>query len=260
VAEKVTGKDLKQLRQPDEFQVVAGKALEWILAHRQKLGIALGAVVAASLLAWGGTIWKSRKESQAGEELAQALRTAARPVTGEGFPQAGEEPFATRADRTKAATEAFEKVRKDHGGSTAAQTATLQLGLLKQQTGDAAGAIALLQEFLTSAASGHPMRAPALEALGYAQEASGKMAEAKESFSKLREAGAPDRAAYQVARLALLENKPEARDMLAAVAKDYPKDAVALEANLRLEIASLPGSKAAPAEAPPTQKAAQKGK
>ena len=39
---------------------------------------------------------------------------------------------------------------------------------------------------------------------------------------------------------ALIENKPDAKQQLEKVAKEYPKDPVSLEANQRLEIASLP--------------------
>ncbi len=256
MAQKVTGKDLKELRQPDEFQLVAGKALEWILAHQRALGLAIAGIVAVALLALGATAYKGHRESKSGEALAEALRIEARPIAGEGFVPPGEETFATKAERTKAATDALEKVRSESSGSVAAQTATLQLGLLKQQTGDAAAAIPLLEQFLKDAGAGNPLRATALEALGYAQESAGKLAEARDSFAKLKDAGAEPRSAYQLARLSLLEGKPDAKAQLEAVAKDHPKDPVAQEANLRLEVASLPPASASPA-APVTDKAAE---
>jgi hypothetical protein len=248
VAEKVTGKDLKELRKPDEFQVIAAKILEWILAHQKQLTMAGGAVVVVALLAWGASTWKSHRESAAGEQLAEALRIEARPVAGEGFTQPGDETFASRDARNKAATDAFEKVRKDHANTVAALTATLQIGLLKQEAGDAAGAVAPLEEFLRDAPADHPMKPAALEALGYAYEAQGKLAEAQNNFGKLSAAGAPDRGAYQLARLAQVQGKPEAKDLLTAVAKDYSKDPVAMDANLRLEVAALPKPEGAASE------------
>ena len=242
MAEKVTGKDLKALRKPDEFQLVAGKAMNFLLAHQRQLLIVLVAIVAVVVIAWGAAALKQRSETKAGEALAEALRVASRPVAGEGLAQPGEETFATQAERSKAASEAFEKVRKEHGSSTAGQTATLQLGLLKQQGGDAAGAAPLLDEYLKASPAGNPIRATALEALGYAQEAQGKLAEAKDAFGKMKDAGAPERSEYQLARIALIEKKPGARDQLAEVAKKYAKEPVALEANLRLEVAGLPDS------------------
>jgi hypothetical protein len=247
VGEKVTGKDLKELRKPDQFQAVSGHALEFALAHQRQIAIGLGAVVAVALIAWGAAALKQRNETKAGQQLAEALRIASRPIAGEGIAQPGEETFPNKGDRTKAALEALEKVRKEHGSTTAAQTATLQLGLLKQQSGDPAGAVPLLDEFLKSASNTHPIRATALEALGYAHEAQGKLGEAKAAFGKLKDAGAPERGAYQLARIALIEKKPDAKDQLAAVAKEYPKDPVALEANLILEVASLPEARPATA-------------
>jgi len=249
VAEKVTGKDLKELRKPDEFQLVGGRGMEFLLRHQKQLLLAAVAIVAVVVVAWGAAAWKSRAEAKAGESLADALRIAARPVAGEGFTQPGDETFPSKADRTKAATDAFETVRKNHSGTTAAQTATLQLGFLKLQSADAAGATPLIEEYLKNAGSGHPLRASALESLGYAQEAQGKLTEAKDAFGKMKDAGAPERSAFQLARIALVENKPEAKEMLAAVAKDYPKEPVALEANQLLEVAGLPEMKAGEAQA-----------
>jgi hypothetical protein len=245
VAEKVTGKDLKELRKPDEFQLVAGRAMDFIIAHQRQILLVVAGAVLIVVVAWATTALRQRSEAKAGEELAQALRVAARPVAGEGFAPPGEETFPNRAERTKASVAAFEKVRKEHGGSTAAQTATLQQGLVQQQAGDAAAAVPLLEEFLKSAPENHPMRATALETLGYAQEAQGKLGEASTTFAKMAAAGAPERSAYQVARIALLEGKPGAKDQLAAVAKEFTKEPVALEANLRLEVASLPPKPAA---------------
>jgi tetratricopeptide (TPR) repeat protein len=84
------------------------------------------------------------------------------------------------------------------------------------------------------------MRAMAAEALGYAFEAQGKLDEAKAAFAKLADEGAPQRAAFQQARLALVQGKPEARQALEQVAKDYPKDPVAMEAQQRVELSGLP--------------------
>ena len=258
MSQKVTGKDLKELRQPDEFQLVGGRALQWILAHQQKIAMAAAGIVLVALAAWGAAVYKSHRETKAGESLAEALRIEARPIAGQGLVQPGDETFPNRAERNKAAIAAFEKVRGEHGGSLAAQTATLQLALLKHQSGDGAGAIPLFEQFLKDAGNSHPMRPTALEGLGYAQEAAGKLPEARETFARLKDAGAESRGAYQLARLALVEGKPDAKAQLEAVARDHAKDPVAMEANMRLEVASLPPAPASqpakleetPAEAP----------
>src|SRR5439155_19928551 len=54
VAEKI---DRKQLKRPDEFQVVAGRAMSWMVAHRRPAVAAAGAVTAVVLIAGGVTAW-----------------------------------------------------------------------------------------------------------------------------------------------------------------------------------------------------------
>jgi hypothetical protein len=232
--------DRKELKRPDEFQVVAGKTMDWLVAHR---GPVLGAVAAIAVLAagvWAYTAWSASRETKAGAALAQALQLEQRPIAAEGNPQAGEKTFPSRAERDKAVLDALEQVRKEYPRTKAGETAFSQIGFHKLHAGDAAGAQAALEEFLKSAGNRHPLRAFATESLGYAYEAQGKLDEAKKAFSRLADADAPQRAAFHEARLALVENKPDAKQRLEKVAKDYPKDPVALEANQRLEIASLP--------------------
>jgi hypothetical protein len=249
VAEKI---DRKQLRQPDEFQVVAGKAMEWLAARRQTVMLAAGAVVAAVLLGWGLSAYRASRETSAGGDLSQALEVLSRPLAGEG--QAGQETFPTKEDRAKAAQAALEKVRADHSGTASAQTALAELGFLKLKSGDAAGAQKDLADFLQAADREHPLRPFAQESLGYALEAEGKFDDARSAFDKLRELDMPGRADLQIARLALEQNKPDARQQLERVAKEYSKENdLVREANERLELAALPPYVApaiAPAPAP----------
>jgi len=232
--------DRKELKKPDEFQVVAGKTMEWLVAHR---GPVLGAVIAIAVVGaatWAFTTWSSSRENKAGAELALALELEQRPIAAEGNPRAGEKTFSTREERDKAVLGALEQVRKEWPRTKAAETALAQIGFHKLHANDAPGAQAALDDYLKSAGSGHPLRAFATEALGYAYEAQGKLEEAKKAFARLADADLPQRAAFHQGRLALIENKPDAKQQLEKVAKEYPKDPVSLEANQRLEIASLP--------------------
>ena len=255
MAEKL---DRKQLKKPDEFQVLAGRAMGWVAAHKGPSIAAAGAIVALALIIWGVTLWRSSRESRAGAELAEALEMQSRPIAGDGQALPGQESFPSREEREKAVIAALEKVRADQGGTTAADTALAQIGFHKLKSADPAGAEKDLQEFLGHAGKDHPLRPFAQESLGYAFEAQGKLDEARAAFEKLREAGLPARADYQVARLALIQGKPEARQQLARIAAEYPKEQeVVREANERLEVASLPpaaAGQAAPAQ-PPAEKA-----
>ena len=248
--------DRKQLKQPDEFQQVAGKGMEWFAAHQGKVSMAVGAVVLAVVLAWGLSTWRSSREAKAGGDLSQALELEARPIGAEGQP--GQESFPSKEERSKAALAALEKVRQDHGGTTAARTAQAESGFLKLKAGDPAGAQKDLADFLAGTGKEHPLRVFAQESLGYAYEAQGKLDEARAAFEKLRELDLPARADLQGARLALMQGKPDARQQLEKVAKDYPKETdVVREANARLELAALPPASASPvAPAPAPEKPA----
>jgi tetratricopeptide (TPR) repeat protein len=257
LAEKI---DRKQLKRPDEFQVVAGRAMSWIVANRGLVLAVGGGLIAAVLIVWGVTAYRSSREVKAGSELAEALELQSRPISGEPSSEAGQQTFSSKEEREKAVIAALEKVRADQGGTTAAKTALAQIGFHKLKSGDAAGAQKDLHDFLQAAGNDHPLRPFAQESLGYALEAQGRLDEARAAFEKLREMGLPARADYQVARLALVEGKPDARKELERVAKEHPKDAdVVREANERLELASLPpltpgqGAPAAQAEKKPPQ-------
>ncbi|HEY6911150.1 MAG TPA: hypothetical protein VI356_17360 [Myxococcales bacterium] len=249
MAEKI---DRKQLKKPDEFQVVAGKAMGWVAANQGKVFAALGAAVAAALIAWGVGSWRSSREANAGTELAKALELESRPV---GAAAQGQEGFPSKEERDKAVLSALDKVQKDYGSTTAARTALAEMGFQKLKQGDAAGAQKDLESFLSGAGRDHPLRPFAQEALGYALEAQKKFDEAKAAFGKLRDLGLPARADFQDARLALAQGKPDARQQLEKVAREYPKEMdVVRAANERLELASLPPVTPGEAAAPPEQK------
>ncbi len=248
MAEKI---DRKQLRKPDEFQVVAGKAMGWVAEHQRPVMAAAIAILVVALAIWGLSAWRSSREAKAGGELAQAMELESRPIAGEAA-QPGQETFPSKEERDKAVLAALERVRKDYGGTTAAETALAELGFYKLKQGDAASAQKDLQEFLGSGGQDHPLRPFAQESLGYAFEAQNKLDDARAAFEKLRDVGLPARADFQAARLALIQGKPDAKQQLERVTKEYPKELdVVRAANERLELAALPpvtpGQPAAPA-------------
>ena len=259
MAEKL---DRKQLRRPDEFQVVAGKAMEWLVARQKQTVLVGGAIVLAILLAWGLAMWRSSREAKAGGALSEALELESRPIAGEPSAQPATDTFPSKEERNKAALAALQKVRAENGGTTAAQTAQAQIGFLELKMGDAAASQKDLAEFLSSSPKDHPLRPFAQESLGYAWEAQGKLDDARAAFEQLRTLDLPARADFQAARLALAQGKPDAKAQLQKVAKEYAKDPdVVREANERIELASLPPAPpagAAPAPAPAAVKPAEK--
>ena len=263
MAEKL---DRKQLKKPDEFQVLAGRFMGWVAAHKGPSLAVAGAIVGLAVLIWGVSLWRNSRETRAGAELAEALELQSRPIAGDGETQPGQQAFQSREEREKAVIAALEKVRADHGSTTAAETALAQVGFHKLKSGDPAGAEKDLRDFLSQAGKGHPLRPFAQESLAYALEAQGKLDDARAAFDKLREMGLAARADYQVARMALLQGKPDARQQMERVAAEHPKDvAVVREANERLEVAALPPpspgqSTPAPAPAKPAPEKKPQGK
>jgi hypothetical protein len=258
LAEKI---DRKQLKRPDEFQMVAGRAMGWMVGHRRTVLATAAGVVVVGGVAWGLAAWRSSREDKAGGELAEALELQSRPVAGEGPAQPDEQTFPSKDEREKAVISALEKVRSTRSGTTAGLTATAEIGFHKLKSGDAAGAQKDLQDFLDHAGKSHPLRPFAQESLGYALEAQNKLDEAGAAFEKLREVGLPARADYQVARLALVQGKPDAKEQLERVARDHPKETdVVREANERLALAALPPVASPPqaAAAPPDVKPPEK--
>lgn len=251
--------DRKELKKPDEFQVVAGKAMAWIMAHQKPVLAGVIALAVAIVGAWAASAYSATRERKAGAELAAALELSARPLASEAQVQAGVETFPSREARQKAALEALERVRADYPRSAAAETAQAQIGFLQLKGGDAKASQAALQEFLDHASRSHPLRPLAQESLGYALEAQGKLDEASGAFAALAHDGAPDRAAFQEARIALLAGKPEAKQQLEQVGKEYAKEPVAMEANMRLELASLPPARTASPQQQPPPAAPKKG-
>jgi hypothetical protein len=253
LAEKL---DRKQLKQPDEFQVFAGKAMQWVAEHQGKVVVVIVALAVITVGAWGFSAWRGAREEKAGTALSEALEIASQPLATEGT-GAPVNTFMTKDDREKAVIAALQKVRMEFGGSRAAQTALAEVAFHEQTSGDNAAATRDLTEFLSSSSASHPLRFVAQESLGYALEAQGKLDEAKAAFDKLRDLGMPSQADFQGARLALVQGKPDAKAQLEKVAKDYPKEAeLAREANERAELASLPPVSATSVAAAPEAPAA----
>src|SRR2546428_9924171 len=197
--------------------------MNWMVANRGLVVGVGGALIAIALVGWRFSAWQGSREAKAGAELAEAIELQSRPISSEGSARPGQETCASKEEREKAVIAALEKVRADHRSTTAAQTALAEIGFHKLKGADAAGAQKDLEEFLASAAKGHPLRPFAQESLGYALEAQNRLDEAKAAFEKLRDLELAARADYQLARLALVQGKPDASRHPERAAKENPQ-------------------------------------
>ena len=84
--------DRKELKKPDEFQVVAGKVMGWVAAHQKPVLAGLIVLAVAVLGGWAASAYSNSRDAKAGAELATALELSARPLASEAqaqtsFPQ-----------------------------------------------------------------------------------------------------------------------------------------------------------------------------
>ncbi len=239
-----TRKEIKELRKPDEFIVLAARAGAWVEKNWKAVAGGIAAVVALVAIFGGLRSMQSAKEEKSSAALGGALEIAGRPVVESKDEKKDEtkEYFPSDEAKRAAVFEAFEKVRKDFAGSAAALTATLKLAEAKAAAKDGAAAVALFSEYLSQAPSNSPLLPFALEGLGYAYEAQGKLDEAQAAFDRLgSEAGDPGRAAYHRARLLQVRGKlADARAAFEQVGKDYEKDEIGGEAWTRAELLAAP--------------------
>jgi len=77
VADKI---DRKQLKRPDEFQLLAGRAMGWMVGHKRLVLGASGAILAALLIAWGLATWRTSREAKAGGENKPAAESPKNPA------------------------------------------------------------------------------------------------------------------------------------------------------------------------------------
>ena len=113
-----TKAERNEMRQPDEFQVQAARAMDWIIARKNALIGAAVVIVALVVGVWAVSEYQGSQDDKAGAELSAALALVARPVMGEAAAsQPGIETFPSEDVKTKALTDAFEKVRTDHPGA-----------------------------------------------------------------------------------------------------------------------------------------------
>jgi TolA-binding protein len=142
-------RDLKHDKFVDEIGSLSTRARE---NQRLLLTIA-GAAVVVAVLAYGIYFYRSNREQQAQVALGTAIETMESPL----LPAAGAAPvpgakFKTEADRTTAAEKQFKDVEASHGGTDAADVASLYLARIAADKGDVASARTRLEKFI----SDHP--------------------------------------------------------------------------------------------------------
>jgi len=138
-------RDLKHDKFVDEIGSLSTRARE---NQRLLFTIAAAAVIIA-VLAYGIYFYRSNREQKAQIALGAAIETMESPL----LPAPGAQPvtgakFKTEPERTAAAEKQFKDVEASHGGTDAADVASLYLARIAADKGDVASARTRLQKFV----------------------------------------------------------------------------------------------------------------
>jgi tetratricopeptide (TPR) repeat protein len=230
----------KEIKGPDKFQVAASGAAEWA-AGKQKaiVGAAVG-VLALVAVVIGVSSWLDAQKVAAGGALYKAADAASGEISSVPLPGLDRPIFPTLEAKYRAQVEAADRVRKEHGGSRAALTASLLAGGGHLALKEWDPAIADFQRFLSEAPADDSLRYGAYDGLARAQEGKGDLDAAAKTWEQAAGiAFFKDRATLERARLLGRAGKAdEAKKALEGVAKESP-----LAPEVQERLARLGGAK-----------------
>jgi hypothetical protein len=227
----------KEMKQPDQFQVVAGEAASWLTGHRRQALLAGGALAVLLIAALALSAWRDRRSSGAASLLSEVYRTAGGEISAVPLPGVPGPFFPSDGARQKAVAEAAGKVLVEYPGTSQAALAALAKGDAHLRLGDSDAAVAAYQIYLSTAKRNDSFRFAALEGLALAAEGKGDPAAALAGWARLG-AEVPaqaDRADLERARLLTSTGQvEEARSLLVSFPDRYKASALTGEAAERL--------------------------
>lgn len=227
----------KEIKQPDQFQAVAGEAASWLTGHRRTAVIA-GTVAAVGLLAAVAvSAYVERRSAGAAALLSEVYRTAGGEVSAVPLPGLPGPFFQSDAARQKAVAQAAEKLLAEYPGTSQAALAALAKGDAHLRLGEFDAALAAYQIYLSSAKRNDSFRFSALEGLALAAEGKGDAAGALAGWVRLgaEVPGQSDRADLERARLLAASGKvEEARALLTSFSDAHKSSMLTGEAAERL--------------------------
>lgn len=264
-----TKKELKELKQPDELQKLGQQAVPWLEQHGKNVVLGVVAFVAIG----GGVALVSHIQKRRAEasmyQYGAALKVLEREVNVNAPAPSDdkkdeEPPFKSEKEKDEAIIAKLTSFRGEHKGKKTAASAALPLAQALLRQGKASEALPLVEEFLKESDPNDPLRPVALEARGYALEASGKIDEASAAFTTLAQENKSDfmkgMGLYHSARL--LEKKSDLDGAMKRYAEVTASAADSSAARLAKERMGLLAAKgiAMPAPAVPAPAAIDAGK
>jgi tetratricopeptide (TPR) repeat protein len=248
VSEKMTR---KELRGPDALQRAGLEARHWMEGREKLLVGAVVVLLLGGLAVALGVEISQRGESEAHKDLGAAFEPVTRPVAEDGKPPADappglEKPFATEKEKDEAIVASLSKFHGEHKGTASAATAALSLGQAYHRLGRFDEALASFKEYADKAPKNEPLRAIALEGMGYAYEAKGDLDNAFKAFDELSKLDKSDfldgMGQFHKARILILQNKKEdAARALSEIPPAFPNTAAARMATERMNVLASQG-------------------
>ncbi|HTP52101.1 MAG TPA: hypothetical protein VMK42_15505 [Anaeromyxobacteraceae bacterium] len=233
-AVELTRKDMKA---PDAFQVVAGKAAGWVAGHQKHIVAAVVGAVALLALALAGMSWRESSEKAAGAGLFGVLNDADGQVSSVPLPGVTAPIFPTAEAQQKAIVEKATEVQRAYPSSEAARTATLAAAEAHLKLSAYDAALADFESYLASAKAGDSLAFLASEGVARAKEAKGDLAGALAAFEQIPSLNPAyaDRAALERARLLARQGKAdEAKKILQSFNQDFKDSQAKSEAEQQL--------------------------
>ena len=254
-----TGKKKLKLNEPDEFQSLTQRAMDYIKENTKQAYIVLGtiAVVVVAMVLFG--IWKDTDRKNAMYQEAEALKYY---DINSAVP--GDKPMSS-IDRYNKAKELFDKIVKSHGGS-AADIARYYKANSEMEVGDVEPAITGYTEVVAKSGNNPVLSSLATMRLAEAYAAKGdkqNAADTLQNMIKAEKGYIKDAALYELGKLYESDGRTEdAKRAYDKLMKDYPASPYAKElmpAAPPMPIAqgvvtTQPTQAAPPAQAAPAQK------
>jgi tetratricopeptide (TPR) repeat protein len=222
----------KEIKGPDQFQVAATQAVDWMTHRRKQVIIGAAVVVGVAVLVAAFVTVRASREREAGALLYRAIEAAGGEISSVPLSGVPAPLFKTDAERQRAVIEAAQKVRDRHGGSRAATTATLMIGNAHFRLGEWDKAVESYRAFLGAAPANDSMRFAALDGVARSLEAKNQLEDAVKAWDEAAgQKSYADRAALEKARvLAKAGKADEARKILTAFPEEHKESPLRAEA------------------------------
>ena len=256
MADKVSAKTRKELREPDQFHSFTQRVVEWISA-KSKVLIGAGVVIVAAILGFYGWQWHlesaTQEASAAFVDAKKALDAPVRPQDGaEGTSQA-DGSYTSAEDKYRAALTGLEQVKANYSASSTASLATYFIGESHWQLDEYDLAIAAFESYLKTEGAEGELAPFAVEGIAATLEDKGDFDQAKLHYKRLTEPPFESQRARGLYHLARMEQKlgnaEQAARLFNGLLEEFPDTGFGREIQERLAV--LPKVETPRAEAEP---------